>query len=149
MKITKDTKGRENNQEAKQDLFLLPHGFLGAELGDVIGGLADKAALARAHPGYPEWVLPRSGAPGLLPLLEGCLPLLLLLLLLLRGRGRRVFRLRIGEELGIRVVEPLLGLLLPLAHHLPPSLSLSLPGLEYVGETSLREAGGLVRVLMD
>ena len=67
-------------------LVLVPEGLLGASLGDVVGGLADEAALPGAHPGNPQRVLkpPRAA---LLGLLEHAL--LVLLALLFGAVGRR------------------------------------------------------------
>lgn len=39
------------------NLILFPLGFLRAELGDVVRGLTDEAALSRSHPRDPQWML--------------------------------------------------------------------------------------------
>jgi len=101
-------------------LVLVPEDLLGAGLGDVVGGLADEAALPRPHPGNPQRVLRPPGA-ALLVLLEHALLVLLALLLgAVGGRGR----LR-REEVRVRLPEALPRLSLPLVRHLWLRLPLS------------------------
>lgn len=95
-------------------LVLLPEGLLGADLGDVVRGLADEAPLPGPHPGDPERVLrpPRASPTRLTRLLEHALLVVLLLLGAVGGRGRVG-----GEEARVRLAEALPRFPLPLVRH--------------------------------
>lgn len=100
-------------RERERDLVLFPLGFLGAELGDVVLGFADEAALSGFHARNPERMLSQFGGilvRGSFFAGGGLESLLLGLVLEFLGFGVGVFGwsdLGFGEEFWVLFLESL------------------------------------------